>query len=123
MKATIVAVIAATVDVDGVELFGHRRVRSHHCHWLKRPDSAAAVGATAIAAAAAPATNIGVMRFSFVRSNARDINFDPLVLPPGIEGSDDPLLSPQSVVYAASYRVRARESNSAPAVNVDEVAM
>jgi catalase len=54
--------------------------------------------------------------------NARDINFDPLVLPPGIERSDDPLLSPRSAVYAASYRVRARESKSAPAVNVDEVA-
>ena len=53
--------------------------------------------------------------------NARDINFDPLVLPPGIERSDDPLLSPRSAVYAASYRVRARESNGSPAVNVDEV--
>jgi hypothetical protein len=28
VKATIVAVIAATVDVDRVDLFGHRRVRS-----------------------------------------------------------------------------------------------
>ena len=55
--------------------------------------------------------------------NARDINFDPLVLPPGIERSDDPLLSPRSAVYAASYRVRAREPNSAPAVNVGEVAL
>lgn len=55
--------------------------------------------------------------------NARDINFDPLVLPPGIERSDDPLLSPRSAVYAASYRVRARESKSAPAVNVDQVVL
>jgi catalase len=53
--------------------------------------------------------------------NARDINFDPLVLPPGIERSDDPLLSPRSAVYAASYRVRARESSSSPAVTVDQV--
>jgi catalase len=53
--------------------------------------------------------------------NARDINFDPLVLPAGIERSDDPLLSPRSAVYAASYRVRARESNSSPAVIVDGV--
>jgi hypothetical protein len=67
VKATIVAVIAATVDVDRVDLFGHRRVRSHHRHWLKRPDSAASVGAAAIAAAAAPVTSIGVMKFSFVR--------------------------------------------------------
>lgn len=54
--------------------------------------------------------------------NARDINFDPLVLPPGIERSEDPLLSPRSAVYAASYRSRARETKSPPAVNVDEVA-
>src|SRR3954452_15378846 len=53
--------------------------------------------------------------------NARDINFDPLVLPPGTERSDDPLLSPRSAVYAASYRVRTRESSGVPAVNVDEV--
>ncbi len=66
VKATIVAVIAATVDVDRVDLFGHRRVRSHHRHWLKRPDSAASVGAAAIAAAAALVTSIGVMKFSFV---------------------------------------------------------
>jgi catalase len=55
--------------------------------------------------------------------NARDINFDPLVLPPGIEKSDDPLLSPRSAVYAASYRARAREITGAPAVDVDEVAL
>lgn len=55
--------------------------------------------------------------------NARDINFDPLILPPGIERSDDPLLSPRSAVYAASYRIRARGPQSTPAVNVDEVTL
>ena len=54
--------------------------------------------------------------------NARDINFDPLVLPDGIEPSDDPLLSARSAVYAASYRARTGEPKSAPAVQVDEVA-
>jgi catalase len=44
------------------------------------------------------------------RGNARDINFDPLVLPPGIEPSDDPLLSARSAVYAASYRRRTGET-------------
>jgi catalase len=44
------------------------------------------------------------------KGNARDINFDPLVLPPGIEPSDDPLLSARSAVYAASYRRRAGEN-------------
>jgi len=42
--------------------------------------------------------------------NARDVNFDPLVLPPGIEPSDDPLLSARSAVYAASYRRRTGEN-------------
>ena len=53
--------------------------------------------------------------------NARDINFDPLVLPEGIEPTDDPLLSPRSAVYAASYRLRAREPKSPSAVIIDEV--
>jgi catalase len=54
--------------------------------------------------------------------NAGGINFDPTVLPDGIELSDDPLLSPRSAVYAASYRLRAREAKTPPAVTVDEVA-
>jgi catalase len=54
--------------------------------------------------------------------NARDINFDPLVLPDGIEPSDDPLLSARSAVYAASYRNRTGEPKIASAVQVDEVA-
>ena len=53
--------------------------------------------------------------------NARDVNFDPTVLPDGIEVSEDPLLSPRSAVYAESYRLRAREPKSPSAVNVDEV--
>ena len=54
--------------------------------------------------------------------NARDINFDPLVLPDGIEPSGDPLLSARSAVYAASYRARTGEPKFAPAVQVDKVA-
>ena len=69
----------------------------------------------------------GTMTLTFIDTeragNARDINFDPLVLPPGIERSDDPLLSPRSAVYAASYRLRARETEGAPAVDVDEVTL
>jgi catalase len=38
-----------------------------------------------------------------------DINFDPLVLPPGIEPSDDPLLSARSAVYARSFTLRVAE--------------
>jgi len=56
--------------------------------------------------------------------NARDINFDPLVLPDGIEPSDDPLLSARSAVYGASYRARSGEPKSPSAVQVDnEVAI
>jgi catalase len=39
----------------------------------------------------------------------RDINFDPLILPPGIAGSNDPLLAARSAVYASSFRRRAGE--------------
>lgn len=39
----------------------------------------------------------------------RDIVYDPLVLPSGIQGSDDPLLSARSDTYAVSYRRRAGE--------------
>lgn len=55
--------------------------------------------------------------------NARDVNFDPLVLPDGIEPSDDPLLSARSAVYAASYRARTGEPKSPSVVQVDEVAL
>jgi catalase len=53
--------------------------------------------------------------------NARDISFDPLVLPEGIEPSEDPLLSARSAVYAASYRRRTGEPASLPFVDVHEV--
>ncbi len=45
----------------------------------------------------------------------RDINYDPLILPAGIEGSDDPLLAARSAAYAASYERRAGEVESLPA--------
>lgn len=38
-----------------------------------------------------------------------DINYDPLVLPPGIEASDDPLLSARSAAYSRSFTLRAEE--------------
>lgn len=53
--------------------------------------------------------------------NARDVNFDPLVLPDGLEPSDDPLLSARSAVYAGSYRARTTEPPAAPSVRVEEV--
>jgi len=38
------------------------------------------------------------------------IRFDPLVLPKGIEPTQDPILNARSAAYAESYRRRARES-------------
>jgi catalase len=43
-------------------------------------------------------------------SAARDINFDPLVLPAGMAPSDDPLLSARSAVYSQSFTRRAGET-------------
>jgi catalase len=44
-----------------------------------------------------------------LNGNCRDINYDPLVLPSGIEASDDPLLAARSAAYAASYLRRTSE--------------
>jgi catalase len=53
--------------------------------------------------------------------NARDINFDPLVLPDGIAASDDPLLTARSAVYARSFNRRAVEPKSPSEVQVQQV--
>jgi catalase len=47
---------------------------------------------------------------------ARSINFDPLVLPNGIAGSDDPLLSARSAAYSQSFTRRVSEPVSPSAV-------
>jgi catalase len=44
----------------------------------------------------------------------RDINYDPLVLPSGITGSDDPLLAARSAAYATSYKRRTAEVDQLP---------
>jgi catalase len=60
----------------------------------------------------------GTLTFDAVASEdggpCTDINFDPLVLPPGIEPSDDPLLAARSAVYARSSALRARERGQKP---------
>jgi catalase len=50
----------------------------------------------------------------------RDINFDPLVLPSGIEGSDDPLLAARSAAYASSYMRRTAEVDQLKAAPAQE---
>lgn len=39
----------------------------------------------------------------------RDLNYDPLILPHGIAGSDDPILAARSAVYSHSFNRRERE--------------
>jgi catalase len=53
-------------------------------------------------------------------SPARDINFDPLILPDGIAGSDDPLLSARSASYSHSFRRREGERKIPSAVSTAE---
>ncbi|WNL44724.1 catalase family peroxidase [Dyella sp. BiH032] len=44
----------------------------------------------------------------------RDVNYDPLVLPNGIQASDDPLLPARSAAYADSYLRRTSEEAHLP---------
>ena len=64
--------------------------------------------------------DVGTLTLDRVESDdtsaARDINFDPLVLPAGIAPSDDPVLSARSAVYSQSYRRRAGESRQPSAM-------
>lgn len=49
--------------------------------------------------------------------NCRDLNFDPMVLPPGIEGSEDPIPWARSAVYSMSYQRRMSEPKPPSAVH------
>jgi catalase len=53
-------------------------------------------------------------------SPARDINFDPLILPVGIAGSDDPLLAARSAAYSVSFIRREGERKQPSAVSSTE---
>jgi catalase len=54
--------------------------------------------------------DVGTLTIDHVESDdtspARDINFDPLVLPNGIATSDDPILSTRSAAYSVSFTRR-----------------
>jgi len=45
-----------------------------------------------------------------LKGACHSINFDPLVLPPGIEPTQDPILRARSAAYAESYHRRAKEA-------------
>jgi catalase len=68
--------------------------------------------------------DVGTLTLDRVESDdtnsARDINFDPLVLPDGIAPSDDPLLSARSAVYSESYTRRAGEQKQPSAITPAE---
>jgi catalase len=70
--------------------------------------------------------NVGTLTLDRIESDdssaARDINFDPLVLPAGIETSDDPLLSARSAVYSQSYTRRAGEQKPPSAITPAQIA-
>ena len=53
-----------------------------------------------------------------------NVNYDPTVLPSGIEPSDDPLLSTRSATYSRSFTLRENERSEKPpsAVTPQEVA-
>lgn len=55
-------------------------------------------------------------------SPARNINFDPLILPDGMAASDDPLLSARSAVYSQSFTRREGEHQTPSPVSPAEIA-
>ena len=69
--------------------------------------------------------DVGTVTLDHIESDdnspARDINFDPLVLPTGIAPSDDPLLSARSAVYSQSFTRRAGETKKPSAVTPADV--
>ena len=69
--------------------------------------------------------DVGTLTLGSVESEetsaARDINFDPLVLPVGILPSDDPLLSARSAVYSQSFTRRAGEKKEPSAIAPSDI--
>lgn len=68
--------------------------------------------------------DVGTLTINQVESEetspARDINFDPLVLPDGIAPSADPLLSARSAIYMRSFTRREGERKSPSAISPAE---
>jgi catalase len=69
--------------------------------------------------------DVGTLTFNQIESEetspARDINFDPLVLPSGMAPSDDPLLSARSAIYSQSFTRRAGEPKTPSAISPAEM--
>lgn len=69
--------------------------------------------------------DVGTLTLDHVESEetsfARDVNFDPLVLPSGMAPSDDPLLSARSAIYSQSFTRRAGEAKTPSAISAADV--
>jgi catalase len=69
--------------------------------------------------------DVGTLTIDHVESEetslARDINFDPLVLPSGMAMSDDPLLSARSAIYSQSFTRRAGEAKTPSAITPSDI--
>jgi catalase len=69
--------------------------------------------------------DVGTLTLDSVESEetspARDINFDPLVLPVGMAPSGDPLLSARSAIYSQSFTRRAGETKEPSEITPSEV--
>ncbi|MFZ0639689.1 MAG: catalase family peroxidase [Candidatus Acidiferrales bacterium] len=69
--------------------------------------------------------DVGTLTLDSVESEetspARDINFDPLVLPVGMAPSNDPLLSARSAIYSQSFTRRAGETKEPSEITPSEV--
>jgi catalase len=69
--------------------------------------------------------DLGTLTLDHIESEetslARDINFDPLVLPTGMAPSDDPLLSGRSAIYSQGFTRRAGEAKTPSAISPAEV--
>jgi catalase len=68
--------------------------------------------------------DVGTLTITQIQSEdtspVRDINFDPLVLPNGINASDDPLLTARSAAYAQSFTRREGEHKTPSAISTAE---
>lgn len=69
--------------------------------------------------------DVGTLTIDSVESEetspARDINFDPLVLPAGMAPSNDPLLSARSAIYSRSFTRRAGETKEPSEITPSKV--
>jgi catalase len=68
--------------------------------------------------------DVGTLTIDGVQSDdaspARDINFDPLVLPDGMAASGDPVLSARSAIYSQSFTRREGEQKHPSAISTAE---